>query len=179
MATGKKVYLAFINWHRPAFWENLARDLKKSIPNDFAYLDIKLDLQLYYSEERHQFHSTLILSKILNFLPDDGVKIVGITDVDIYIPILTFLFGEAQLDGIGALISTYRLRNEFYGLRKDNRLLYQRTLKEVLHELGHTFGLIHCKNYQCVMHSSSYVENIDLKSAQFCAACREKLTQNL
>lgn len=177
MATGKRVYLAFINRHHPVYWKNLARDLKKSILADFDPIEVNLDLQLFYSEERHQFHSTLILSKILNSLPEDGEKIVGITNVDIYIPILTFLFGEAQLGGSGALVSTYRLRNEFYGLRKNDRLLYQRTLKEVLHELGHTFGLIHCKNYQCVMHSSTYVEDIDLKLAQMCTECQQQLRE--
>lgn len=179
MVTRKKVYLAFINRHRTVMWKNLPQDLKIFLPLDFAFLDINLDLQLFYSKERHQFHSTLILSKILNFFPEDAEKIVGITDVDIYIPILTFLFGEAQLGGSGALVSTYRLRNEFYGLRKNNQLLYQRTSKEILHELGHTLGLIHCRNYQCVMHPSTYVEDIDLKQARFCGECHEKLTKNL
>ena len=76
------------------------------------------------------------------------------------------------MGGQGALVSTYRLYNEFYGIPKNGHLLYQRTLKEILHELGHTFGLVHCKNYQCVMNSSTYVEDIDLKMAQFCTKCR-------
>lgn len=105
-------------------------------------------------------------------MPKNGEKIVGITDVDIFIPILTFLFGEAQLSGQGALVSTHRLQNEFYGLPRDDKLLYERILKEVLHEFGHTFGLIHCKNYGCVMMSSSFVEGIDLKHWQFCRQCK-------
>ncbi len=170
---GKKVYLAYINKHNPPYWKSLSKDLSRSINRPFARFEINLDLKLFYSEERHQYHSTLILSKILNSIPDDAEKILGITNVDIYIPILTYLFGEAQLGGKCALVSTYRLRNEFYGLPRDNHLLYQRTLKEVLHELGHTFGLVHCKRYDCVMHSSTYVEDIDLKMAQFCTVCQQ------
>jgi archaemetzincin len=153
----------------------MAEDLSGCVNYHFSYAEIEIDLKLFYSEERNQFHSTFILSKILNFLPDSAEKIVGVTDVDIFIPILTFLFGEAQFEGRGALVSTFRLRNEFYGLRNDKRLLYTRTLKEVLHELGHTVGLVHCRDYECVMHSSTYVEDIDLKKSQFCSACRKML----
>ena len=97
--------------------------------------------------------------------------------VDIFTPILTFLFGEAQLGGNGAIVSTHRLHNEFYGLPGDDDLLYARTLKEVLHELGHTMGLIHCQYYECVMHFSTYVEDIDLKKSQFCPVCKNKLEE--
>ena len=136
-----------------------------------------LDLNIFYSKNRKQYHSTLILAKILSYLPPGNGKIVGITHVDIFTPILTFLFGEAQLGGKGAIVSTHRLQNEFYGLPGDEDLLYIRTLKEVLHELGHTMGLIHCQHYECVMHFSTYVEDIDLKKAQFCPVCQNKLKQ--
>lgn len=174
MAANKKGYLAFINDYRPPFWENLEKDLSHSLPILFSHLTVESELNLFYSGDRKQYHSTLILSQVINQLPEDGGKIVGITNVDIYIPILTFLFGEAQLQGRGALVSTHRLHNEFYGLPRDDKLLYRRTLKEILHELGHTFGLVHCQNYACAMTFSSYVEGIDLKKAKFCQPCQAK-----
>jgi len=161
-----------------AFSKTLIKDLESSIPCSFDYINVHVDLKLFYSEERHQYYSTLILSEVLKQSPVDADKIIGITNVDIYIPILTFLFGEAQLGGQGALVSTFRLNNEFYGLPRDERVVYQRTLKEVLHELGHTFGLTHCRNYQCVMHSSTYVEDVDLKGAHFCKECQFHLYRN-
>jgi archaemetzincin len=170
-----KIFLTLINKERPAAWRNLPADLQENLPYSFEFLHADIDLNLFYSEERNQYHSTLLLSKILDLLPPDGMKIVGITHVDIFIPILTFLFGEAQLNGKGALISTYRLKNRFYGLPDDHSLLYSRTLKEITHELGHTFGLVHCPNYTCVMNSSTYVEDIDLKQEKFCQTCRQKL----
>lgn len=171
----KVIYLASINQHTPPYWQNMAADLSKSVIYQFSYAAIDIDLKLFYSEERDQYHSTLILSQILKNLPNNVEKIVGITHVDIFIPILTFLFGEAQLGGKGAIVSTYRLRNEFYGLPPNNQLLYNRTLKEVLHELGHTLGLVHCQDYECVMHFSTFVEDIDLKKSKFCRVCQEML----
>ncbi|NNK47715.1 MAG: archemetzincin, partial [Gemmatimonadetes bacterium] len=71
--------------------------------------------------------------------------------------------------------STHRLRNEYYGLPRDRERLIERTTKEVVHEVGHSFGLVHCQDYACVMHAATYVEDVDLKSADFCPACRSLL----
>ena len=172
----KTVYLASINHAIPPYWQNMANDLGSAVNFAFPCIEIAIDLNLFYSEERGQYHSTLILSKILNRLPKNGEKIIGVTNVDIFVPILTFLFGEAQLGGKGAIVSTCRLHNEFYGLPQDERLLYARTIKEVLHELGHLLDLVHCRDYECVMHSSTYVEDIDLKKPQFCPVCQSILT---
>jgi archaemetzincin len=171
----KRIYLTSINHYIPPSWQNMAEDLGKNLIYPYSYTDIDIDLELFYSDERNQYHSTLVLSKILMNIPNDAEKIIGVTHVDIFIPILTYLFGEAQLGGKGAIVSTYRLRNEFYGLPSDDILLYHRTLKEILHELGHTLGLVHCQDYECVMHFSTYVEDIDLKKPQFCSVCKKIL----
>jgi archaemetzincin len=89
--------------------------------------------------------------------------------------VLTYVFGEAQLDGTAAVVSTYRLDNSIYGLDPDPILFYQRSLTETVHELGHTYGLYHCKNQDCAMHSSTAVEDIDLKSAALCENCRRQI----
>ena len=70
------------------------------------------------------------------------------------------------------MVSTYRLRNDLYGLPADERLLAARLEKEAIHELGHTYGLVHCADPVCVMRASTYVEEIDLKTADFCESCR-------
>jgi archaemetzincin len=98
-------------------------------------------------------------------------RVLGVTVSDLYVPVLTFVFGEAQVDGNCATISTTRLREEFYGLPADEALLRERLLKESVHELGHTFGLRHCADWRCVMSSSYAVERVEVKSAQFCPAC--------
>lgn len=135
------------------------------------YLDPSFALDSY----RGQFNSTAIIVKLLERFPDYNGKILGITAVDLFVPVLTYVFGEAQLDGKAAVVSTFRLREEFFGLDADPKLEQTRLLKEAIHEVGHTFGLIHCHNFECVMHSSTSVEEVDLKSAEFCSDCREQL----
>jgi len=124
-----------------------------------------------YNPARGQYHSTEILKRLLQDPPAESWRILGVTDVDLFIPILTFVFGEAQLGDTGALVSMHRLRPEFYGMPNDLELLRVRLLKEALHELGHTLGLQHCPDYLCVMSASHSVERIDLKRAGFCPAC--------
>jgi archaemetzincin len=94
-----------------------------------------------------------------------------VTDLDLFIPIFTFVFGEAQVGGGVALMSTHRLHQEFYGLPEDTRLLFARAEKEAVHELGHTYGLAHCRSFDCVMHFSNSVEQVDLRPGDFCQSC--------
>ena len=109
---------------------------------------------------------------LLKHRPGGRGRIVGLTELDLYIPVLTFVFGQAQLGGPGAVVSTMRLHPEFYGLPPDEGLLADRAVKEVVHELGHGFGLVHCPDYACVMASSAYVEGVDLKQEIYCRDCR-------
>lgn len=140
-----------------------------------------------YDDSRAQYNSTDIIRQLLDreevrlrklaladSTLDPNGKIVGITSVDLFVPILTYVFGEAQLDGTASVVSTFRLDNTIYGLEPDPVLLFERTLKETVHELGHTFGLYHCKNLECAMHTSTAVEDIDIKGGALCNECREK-----
>jgi archaemetzincin len=104
-------------------------------------------------------------------------RLVGITELDLYIPILTFVFGEAQLSGAGALVSYHRLRQEFYGLPPDADVLANRLLIETVHELGHTLSLTHCHDYRCAMAPAHAVEWIDIKDSGFCEDCLSRVLQ--
>ena len=121
---------------------------------------------------RQQYWSTHILVGMQTFLRPDSWRVLAVTSLDLYIPILTFVFGEAQLNGACAVVSTHRLRQEFYGLPPDPELMLQRALKEAMHELGHTLALSHCDDYRCVMAPSHAVEWIDLKGSSLCTTCR-------
>jgi len=123
---------------------------------------------------RQQYSSTEILASMTDRPVSAEARILAVTSVDLYIPILTFVFGEAQLNGRCAVVSTSRLRQEFYGLPANASLLVERLVKESVHELGHTLGISHCVNYECVMASSHAVELIDLKQRSFCRACRAR-----
>jgi len=159
--------------------ETLLLFLKQSLFQTFSIetriRNRRFDLSLVYDPARNQYNSTGLLLELINDTPPETLKILGVTELDLFIPIFTFLFGEAQLNGIAALVSTQRLRNQFYGIPEDKELLKNRLLKEGIHELGHTFGLIHCFTLKCVMKSSTYVEEIDQKSINFCRLCEQKI----
>jgi archaemetzincin len=130
-----------------------------------------VDASSAFHPQRRQYNSTEILKILAPYGSRETWRVLGVTEPDLFIPILTFVFGEARLSGRDAVVSLRRLRQEFYGMPADPEILAARLLKESLHELGHTLGLRHCPAYRCAMSSSHAVESIDLKQAEFCASC--------
>ena len=125
---------------------------------------------------RNQYFSSAILQRLASFCTVPGERVVGLTHLDIFVPILTFLFGEAQFEGQAALVSIKRLHQDFYGLPSEDDLLLDRLEKEILHETGHTMGLHHCQNWECVMASTHSVERLDIRSKHFCSSCEQFLS---
>ena len=156
--------------------EALLKDLCPAVEEIFdvpcRVLPIRLDPEFAFHGERQQYHSSEILQRMQSFLTADSWRVLGVAAIDLYIPILTFVFGEAQMGGPCAVLSTQRLRQEFYGLPADHEVFRQRVIKEAVHEIGHTLDLTHCDDYRCVMASSHAVEWIDLKESALCGTCR-------
>lgn len=124
-----------------------------------------------YDSRRDQYYSTALLQHMQPLGGDLQTAWLGVTGLDLFIPILTHLFGEAQLGGSCAIVSLHRLREEFYGLPPNAHLLRQRLMKESVHELGHVLGLRHCLDWRCVMASTHDVERLDLKGEEYCPSC--------
>lgn len=166
--------LLLINFNAPSLYGKIIDNLKRHFNLNPEIIIPNIDLTKYYSEERDQYYSTKLIEYALsNF--SYFKKILMITDFDLYVPVLTFVFGEAQLNGKAAIVSAHRLYPEFYGLPPNEDLFLSRLIKEINHELGHTYGLRHCLNFECVMHSSSNVDEIDIKTEDFCSKCLEKI----
>ena len=119
---------------------------------------------------RNQYHSTLILERLANEAPSQAIKVLAITDVDLFIPILTHVFGEAQLGGKACIISTYRLKDNLSPINAREAFLH-RVVKEAIHELGHTFNLRHCPDDNCLMHYCRSEDDVDRKSEELCRYC--------
>jgi archaemetzincin len=132
-----------------------------------------------YHIVRKQHNSTQLLEYLIEDLPPGLFKVLGVTGVDLYIPILTHVFGEAQIGGPGAIISSYRLRQDENGWLVPPQLLWPRVIKAGVHELGHTFKLGHCRQPGCVMRFSSHLDKIDQKNIGFCDYCRVLLADYL
>jgi len=131
------------------------------------------DLDEAYNPQRKQYLSFELLASLKKSEREE--RVVGIADVDLYVPRLNFVFGEADIVSGTAIVSLCRLRQEYYGLAPDEALFLERATKEIVHELGHTFGLGHCPNNKCVMHFSNSLADTDLKEAHFCPECRPKI----
>jgi len=154
--------------------EGLCAVLPRCLDVACEILPVELDPLPSYHVERHQYHSSEILQRMQALVRPEGWRLLGVADVDLYIPILKYVFGEAQMGGPCALVSSHRLRQEFYGLDRDDALLSARLLKESVHELGHTLDLHHCQDYRCAMASSHAVEWIDLREATLCSSCQSR-----
>ena len=135
-------------------------------------------VEFAYHAGRNQYGSIPVLEMLSRRCPPDALKLLAVTERDLFIPVLTFVFGHAQLGGRVAVISLARLRQEFYGLAPDREVFLERASKEALHETGHTFGLVHCPVERCAMSLATGIRHIDLKSAAFCPSCAARLKRS-
>jgi archaemetzincin len=127
---------------------------------------------------RGQWSATEILKALLP-RARSRERLLGVTERDLFVPVLSFVYGQAQLRGPVAVVSLARLRPEFFGLPPDPALLARRALTEAVHELGHTFGLVHCLERRCPMALSLGLEDLDSKGAWPCPTCEELLEGSL
>jgi archaemetzincin len=146
----------------------------------FAIREQSLEaIDFAYDARRQQYESLPVLERLSRSCPADAVKLLAVTERDLCLPVLTFVYGHAQLDGRVAIVSLARLRQEFYGLTPNPQLLRERAWKEALHETGHLFGLVHCPDRECTMTLSTGVRQIDAKRGALCAACAGKFASRL
>lgn len=130
-----------------------------------------------FNPDRKQYHSTSILRRLAQGLDlgDPDQRVLGVAEVDLYLPSLTFVFGEADPIGKAALVSNARLKQGYLRQPARREIMIERLVKEATHELGHTYGLLHCLSRSCVMLFSSTLREADRKPASFCSSCQKIL----
>lgn len=126
-----------------------------------------------YNASRGQYNAAGIAGMLAEKMPGDAEKLLGVMDADLFVPGMNFVFGLAS--GSEAVIALARLHPEYYGEKENELLFKERALKEVVHELGHTFDLHHCRDVRCVMHFSNTLVDTDIKGAGFCKSCKAKI----
>lgn len=159
--------------------EYIKKQLELIFNSEILINNIEYDLQRNFNKSRNQYYSTEIISNFIPLTENLNDKIVLLVNVDLFVPVFTYLFGEAQFNGKLSIVSTFRLYEEFYTGRTDDKLFYKRVFKEVLHELGHNFGLRHCENWNCVMHASAGIEEVDVKGAFYCKTCEAVVKKSM
>lgn len=169
------IYIAPIGALNSSILERVVGELKSRFRREVTIIKLSLDTESVRSPERNQYFSTRLIAQALPLTDDYRGKVLILVDFDLYVPVLTFVYGEAQLRGKHSIVSFFRLHEEFYSGIVDEELFFQRVMKEVYHELGHNFGLIHCRDWDCVMHSSAGIEEVDIKGKYYCDHCLSQI----
>jgi len=150
--------------------EQVGKEVGRVFGYDTSIRPLIEEKDLWLDPIRKQYHSTPILETLAIISPPEAIKVLAITKVDLFIPILTHVYGEAQLGGKTCILSTYRFTEGLF-LAVGTESFRYRIVKEAIHELGHTFNLRHCPDAVCVMHYCRSLKDVDRKSDQFCRYC--------
>ncbi len=170
------IFIAPVSFSNTSFLNKILPELKRYLNSfDVSFINLPLEIESSYSAERGQYFSTALIAETIKLTDEYSGKILVLVEFDLFVPVFTYVFGEAQLNGKHAIVSVCRLHEEFHSGETNDELLLERSLKEILHELGHTFGLIHCRDWECVMHVSQGIEEIDIKGKGFCHLCLNKI----
>ncbi len=168
MQEGRYIYLAGFGVEKRLILAT-AKNIKEVFGFEVRLSYITLPPRLGFNPYRRQYHASTILEFLSKVYYPDMLKFIALLSFDLYEEGLNFVFGLAQLGGKYAVVNTHRLHSQ------EERLFFERVFREVNHELGHTFGLTHCKNRGCVMSFSNSLQDVDAKSRFFCENCSKIL----
>ena len=154
----------------------VAANLQEILQLPVDILPARQSPEFAYSEQRKQYHAALILKK-LSESRRPHPRILALVSVDLFIPVLTHVFGEAQIGGRAAVVSLHRLKHKEEGGGVSLDTFYERAAKVALHEVAHTFDLVHCKQPECIMRLSSGPGDLDELPLFFCEYCEAFLEE--
>ncbi len=106
---------------------------------------------------------------------EPGVVVLGLTEADLYAPGLNYVLGEADMPGNTAIVSLAYLRPTTPGATISRSHLQERAVKVAIHEVGHLFGLVHCREAGCVMQFANSAAMVDAAPRKLCPACQNEL----
>ena len=174
-----KIYIIPLELKNKSLLDHAVNELSISFSFDIVVESLNIPVENALSAGRSQYYSTQIIANCAGLTSHLDGKVLILTSLDLFVPALTYIFGEAQLGGKHSIVSACRLHEEFYSGITNETLLVERTNKEILHELGHNFGLKHCSDWDCVMHSSPGIEEVDIKGKYYCKNCRKSVPLKL
>ena len=135
---------------------------------------VDLPEQAYY-EPRRRYRAEKILPFLLEKLPGDGDRILGLTGVDISTDKGDIkdwgILGLANLGGKECIVSAFRC----YGQAREDAHARILLAKVAVHEVGHTLGLDHCTTNGCLMEDAGGLVRTCDREYDLCAHCRSML----
>jgi len=168
------IAIAPVGDHFRDVYKPLSREIRRILGYHPEIIHLLDEINFAFNRERGQSHSTPVLEKLASMAPSHAIRIIALTKEDLFIPILTHVYGEAQLGGRAGIVSTFRLAENLSHLSREKNL-HARIAKEAIHELGHTFNLLHCRERTCIMHYCRSIADVDKKSDNLCKYCRTLL----
>lgn len=142
-----------------------------------ARVDVRRPLEVpdtVLNSARKQLFFGSFVPKLASLVEGADDIVLGVTEYDLYKTSHQFIFGSSSEGQRCGAVSLHRMRAEFYGDEPDANLLFQRLLKEAVHEVGHMLGLKHCMNARCPMYSALSIFDTDNKYSTFCEVCEKK-----
>jgi archaemetzincin len=170
--TKKAIYLIPVGTVEEGLLEELAQSLRGKLEVIVEVGESVKIPKAALDSRRNQYNSTRTLQSLEVIRTYGKAQLLAVTEVDLFVPTLNFVFGEAIPHKDMAIISLCRLRQEFYGTQADPVLLRERMVKEAVHEIGHVWGLRHCTDPHCVMFFSNTLADTDRKSDTYCKNCK-------
>lgn len=152
----------------------ILRELAENIAEFFALpVEVLPGVEILedaFNPLRNQHHAAKVLEHLAG-THQHCYRILGITVKDLFLPIFTHVYGEAQLSGRAAVVSLHRLETTEDGAHLEREVFMKRATKVVVHELLHTFGLVHCRHADCLMQSVTKLSQLDAVPLRLCRSC--------
>jgi archaemetzincin len=174
-----KIILAILSQIDSQIMANLGQSLAKTFCCPVEIRHQLMNLDFAYDDARKQYTSPLVLARLRRMKKGSSDKIMAVTDVDLYSTGYDFVYGEADIKAGIASLSVSRLHDGNPDVSSDLSLATERIIREATHEIGHLFGLGHCRDRQCVMCTCTCLAEVDAAHGGLCPECNKKLKPQL
>ncbi len=123
--------------------------------------------QYAFNKDRNQFHSNAIMRRLLTVKEPGTAMVLGVADVDLFVPDSQFVYGDADRESHSGVLSTFRLKNESDSIKR-------RLQTEAVHQAGHLIGLSYCEEVRCLMFFATSLADCDRRNLALCNNCRNE-----